>query len=79
MDYQEKEIAALIEHLKTHYQGSFDKMTKHLYELMGMLHFLDTEVFSQEQIKEKAYILFRLLECLNESNKQSEPLVSCSP
>jgi len=69
MDYQEEEIAALIEHLKDNYQGSFDKMTKHLYELMGMLHFLDTEVFSQEQIKEKAYVLFRLLECLNGGKK----------
>ena len=69
MNHQEEEIAALIEHLKDNYQGSFDQMTKHLYELMGMLHFLDTEVFSQEQIKEKAYLLFRLLECLNERNK----------
>jgi hypothetical protein len=63
------EIEALAEYLKTNYQGNFEHMKGHLYEIMGMFHFIDPEVFSHEKVKEKVYVLFRLLECLNERNK----------
>lgn len=67
MKYPEdkKEIEALANYLKEHYQGNFGYMKEQLYEVMGMLHFLDPEVFSHDKIQEKVYVLFRVLECLN--------------
>ena len=63
------EIEALAEYLKTHYQGNFEYMTKQIYEVIGMLHFLDSEVFTQDKIQEKVFVLLRVLECMEKPDK----------
>ena len=72
MNYPEDklEIEALASYLKEHYKGNFEYMKAQLYEMMGMLHFLDPEVFTQDKVQEKVYVLFRVLECLN--NRKEE-------
>lgn len=73
MNYPEDkaEIEALASYLKGHYQGNFEYMKEQLYEVMGMLHFLDPEVFTQAKVQEKVYVLFRVLECLNKRNEDN--------
>ena len=70
-DLQELEIEALADYLKEHYQGNFEYMTKQIYETIGMLHFLDSEVFSHDKVQEKVFVFLRVLECLNKKNEDS--------
>ena len=65
------EIEALAEYLKDHYQGNFEYMTKQIYETIGMLHFLDSEVFSHAKVQQKVFVFLRVLECLEKRNEDS--------
>ena len=73
MKYPEdkKEIEALASYLNEHYKGNFEYMRKQIYETIGMLHFLDSEVFTQDKIREKVFVLLRVLECMEKGNKDN--------
>ena len=58
------QLEALNEFIDSYFGGELDHMVRQLHETIYMLHYLDTEIFSEETRIEKVFLLHCLAECL---------------
>ena len=59
-------LAALTEFIDSYYGEELDKMIRQLHEIIYMLHYMNPDVFSQENRLEKAFLLHCIVECLSD-------------
>tara|TARA_Y100000114_G_scaffold157276_1_gene188751 strand:+ start:7356 stop:7562 length:207 start_codon:yes stop_codon:yes gene_type:complete len=67
MKHQEDKarLASLNEFIGSYFRGELDQVVRQLNETIYMLHYLDTEIFSEEERIEKAFLLHSMAEALD--------------
>ena len=58
-------LAALNQFIEETYGGQIESMVKQLYETIYMLHYLEPEIFNEDQIQDKVFLMFCMAEALS--------------
>ena len=62
-------LAALTEFMEQVYGGKLDMVVHELYRAIYMLHYLDRDLFPEDDIIDKVFLLYSMAEALREKEE----------